>query len=139
MSVPPPASPTSASPPSPDPPPDLDLDVQVRANYQAYVRFLAELKAAAASHDKHRVAALVAFPVFVGVLGHRRKVRIDKTTFLREYESVVPLCVLRAIQNANLDGLHGGWKGFRIGNIWFSETIDGPRITTFNNHDCSDD
>jgi hypothetical protein len=132
------ASPTSAVSPSPGAPSDLDLDVQVRANHQAYVRFLVELKSAAASHEKRRVAALVAFPVFVGVVGTRHKVTIDEAMFLREYESIVTPCVLGAIQNAKLDGLHGGWKGFRIGNVWFSEYIDGPRITTINNDDCAD-
>lgn len=116
----------------------IDIDPWVKADEQVIREFMAQLKVASATDNKKALADMVQFPALIEVVqGKREPTLLNEDAFLTHYESIITPCIKQRIHNTELGHLHGGWKGFAIGNgqVWFSVYAEGPRITTINNHE----
>jgi hypothetical protein len=102
-------------------------------------RFLERLRVALHTDDREAVASLIDFPVRarVGTGANSDAFRQIQTKgeFLQYYDRIFTECLIRVIDEADVDTLFVNWQGARIrrGAVWINSIVDlGVRITSIN-------
>jgi hypothetical protein len=96
--------------------------------------FLHRLQEAVRAADRHRIAAMVHYPLLVNRSGGRRSVR-TAPQFEREYDSIFTAGVRKAIEEQTPACLFANYQGVTIGGgeVWYDEQPDGSlKIKTVN-------
>lgn len=105
-------------------------------NAAAAENFFAELRRAVAEDERAKVAAMIAYPIFVSIAGRRIRLR-RQADLLRRYNLVFNRRVREALARQQVSELFVNWQGVMIGDgeIWFNQMPNSRdfKITAVNN------